>query len=130
MTSTTSATTTSSLNKYPYEWGEYPALECRERYAKQIHRITWNPRFTWNFDFDLDDKKIVKHWYLTMKSQELFIQIEWVNGSKSIFNANNEQDVDVEYECLTPEDDIDGFALDELYRFNDVYELTEIYSDN
>tara|TARA_E500000305_G_C3979801_1_gene216253 strand:+ start:28 stop:417 length:390 start_codon:yes stop_codon:yes gene_type:complete len=128
MTSTTSST--SSLNKYPHEWGEYPSLECRERYAKKIHRITWNPRMTWNFDFDLDDKKIVKKWYLTMNQQEIYIQIEWANGGKSMFNANNEQDENVEYEYLTPEEDIDGFSLDELYRFNDVYELTEIYSDD
>ena len=121
--------TTSSVTKYPYQCGEYPALECRDRHSKQIHRITWNPRFTWNFDFDLDDKKIVKNWYLTMNRQELFIQIEWANGGKSMFNANNEQDENVECEYLTPEEDIDGFTLDELYRFNDVYELTEIYGD-
>ena len=127
MTSTTSSI--SSLNKYPHQWGEYPALECRERYAKTIHRITFNPRLTWNFDFDLDDKKIVKKWYLTINQQEIYIQIEWANGGKSMFNANNEQDENVECEYLTPEEDIDGFTLDELYRFNDVYELTEIYGD-
>ena len=63
-----------------------------------------------------------------MNQQEIFIQIEWANGGKSMFNANNEQDENVEYECLTPEDDIDAFALEELYQFNDVWELDEIHN--
>ena len=116
------------IDKYPYEWGDYPELEKKDRYDKKIHRVTWNPRLTWNFNFDLDDRKIVKNWYLTMNQQEILIQIEWANGGKSMFNANNEQDENVEYECLTPDDDIDPFALEELYTFNDVWELDEIHT--
>jgi len=126
MTSTNTSKSVSD-NKYPYQWGEYPALEKKDRWATNIHRVSWNPSFTWNFNFDLDDKKIVKNWFLTMNQQEIFIEIEWASGGKSMFNANRETDENVEYQCFALDDYFDPDSLEELYQFDDVWELDEIH---